>query len=63
MKTSILFNPIIKYFTVFIIAYMFLCSININENQLIKIILFILLLSIVTDILMLDDFVNIIKQE
>jgi cytochrome c biogenesis protein ResB len=41
---------------------MFLSSIKVNNNQLIHITLFVILLTAVIDIFMMNNFVNIVQQ-
>lgn len=63
MYTTILFHPIVKYILIFIISYMYLNSIDTPIEKILPILMFTLLLSVLFDIFMFDDFIPLIQKK
>ena len=63
MNTILSFHPIIKYSVIMIISFMFLNSLKLQNDILIKIIIFILAISLTMDVFMIDDYIHIMRNE
>lgn len=62
MYTEILFNPLLKYIFIFILAYMFFNKINIPLKYLPLLLTFTIVSNIVFDVLMLDEYLFLLKN-
>lgn len=61
MYVNILFNPIMKYISIFIITFMFMNNVGIPMNRILIILFFTLLLNITMDLFIFDDYIKMIK--
>lgn len=56
-------NPILKYIIIFVLTFMFLNSININKDKILIIIIFTLILNITSDVLIVDNYDELISNQ
>lgn len=63
MISAITFSPIIKYLIIFLLTFMFLNYNKVSPDQFMNLLVFIMIINIIFDILILDDFLNILSPD